>query len=498
MKTKHYIVNQTIGGISFFLITLAQASTPVWTITPVSGSQTTQTVPQNTTAQIQYLVQNQSSKSKSLAMQPMQGIKQAELCQLAPKGQPSSSCILTLVITGKQLPQNGIHGGPILCQINADNSPNPNQCYQPSQQSSLNISKGPAVNASIIVTPLSLSFTAGSNGQLTVTNSLSSKVQAVNVTAKIPLVSNIFMESSNCPANLDIGASCIITLSSSIQEGPTSIAVTSENTNTVNVDVTVLSQPIISIISPIQRNRIVTVAGQTPLSLVIANDPGSVVNANNITVTNKTACPDLTVDNSDCISVAPGDTCTLQLASNTPYEPCTITIAGSNTANPSPSSAIAFFYLDGLVFETDGQGGKVVRDSSAEFSSPWTSSSAFIGSSASPTNGAGNTEAIVADSSCFNAPNECAAQQCRNIDIQQVWYLPAVDELWDVWGSLCLIQQPNNPSCKFDEFSAGTYWSSTQGDQFQSWYVSFPSGSKSHTNKPDQLGVRCIRTFTFP
>ncbi|AWN75799.1 DUF1566 domain-containing protein [Legionella anisa] len=344
--------------------------------------------------------------------------------------------------------------------------------------------------ATISVNPTTLLFAENSTGLVTVTNSAGSPVAAENIAATIPGGSNISVQSTTCGASLAIGASCTITFTASAAEGPTTIPIAGGNTNTVNVDVTVTSQPQISITNPIQQERVVTVSG-AGLSLEITNDAGSAVNANAITVSNMAACPNLSVDDSNCASVAPGATCTLELTSNTPYAPCTITVSGSNTAN-SPQTLIAFFHLGGLVFEESGGSGKVVIDVAQGFDSRWTSFYTIIAGATSLDDGVANTDAIVADVACTGSPSECAAQRCR--DISADWYLPARNELSAVHSALCSnLAIP----CNFGGFSTAFYWSSSQLDLTIARGVIFPSGNSININdKFSELPVRCTRTFT--
>jgi hypothetical protein len=348
----------------------------------------------------------------------------------------------------------------------------------------------PIPMATISVNPTTLLFAENSTGDVTVTNDAGSPVAANNVVATIPGLSNISVQSTTCGASLAIGASCTITFASGTQEGPTTIPIAGDNTNTVNVDVTVTSQPQISITNPVQQNRVVTVSSMTPLSLEITNNAGSAVNANAITVSNKTACPNLSVDDSNCTSVAPGATCTLELTSNTPYAPCTITVSGSNTAN-SPTTLIAFSHLGGLVFEESGGSGKVVIDMAQGFTGLWTGIFSNIAGATSLNDGVANTNAIVADAACSSDPNNCAAQRCRNIGAD--WYLPARNELSTVHSALCSnLAIP----CNFGGFSSAFYWSSSQLDNVSAWSVNFPSGFDLLGNKVNVRPVRCVRAFT--
>lgn len=584
---RNTLVNKILMGLLFSLLwTGTQAAKPLWTIVPAPGSNPTQTVPENGVANVLYVVQNQSNKSKKLVMQPIPGIAQVTPCQLTPKGRAGDSCTLNLAITGSVLPDGGVHGGPILCQANFDNSPNPNQCYRPSDVNSLNIAPESVTTASITLNPSALNFVAGNNGLITITNNAGSAVAANNVSATIPGGSAISVQSSTCGVILAIGASCTITFTASVAEGPTNIAISGsntntanvevsvtsvpmatigvnpttllfevnsigsvtvtnnassivaannisvtipggsaisvqsttcgtslaigasctitftagtqegptplsiagDNTNTVNANVTVTTQPILSITAPIQQSRVVEVLGAS-LSLVIHNDVASLFNANMITVNNKAACPNLSVDDSACTSVAPGATCTLLLTSNTPYAPCMITVGGSNTVG-DPGTLIAFSYLGGLVFEESGGSGKIVNE--INDISSWTTSFSNITGAVSLDDGATNTDAIVLDANCTTASNTCAALICRNISPD--WYLPAINELTAIYGSLC---SNSTFPCNFGDFIGmnKNYWSSSQVNNVAARNFTFEYGYQLQGAKNFGDRVRCIRYF---
>ncbi|HFE8541378.1 DUF1566 domain-containing protein [Legionella pneumophila] len=485
MSIKNLMIRIFIGVSTLFMLDAASAGIPLWTFTPRSA--TTLQVPVNGFATIQYTIKNQSSRSHRLVIIPVSGLSQTAPCQLAPTGSIGDTCTLSLVVTGSALPKAGISGGPSLCQANPNGSPNPNLCYQPSATNSLNLSVGPAIS-NISVTPATLLFAENSSGTITITNTVDSPVAASNVMASIPGGSNISVQNSTCPSNLAVGASCTITFASGVQEGPVPIPVAGSNTNTVITLVTVTSQPTISISAPILANRVIEVGVLTPLILTITNDVSSLVNANNITISNQTNCPDVTFDDSNCTSIAPGSSCNLELNSPTPYIPCTITISGSNTAN-SPTTPIAFQFLDGLVFETNGVNGKVVSLLATEFNDiNWTQTDADIAGTSDPNNGVTNTANIVADPSCSNNPLNCAANRCRTLGL--VWYLPAINELQAVAAILC----PGG-TCNFGGFANDAYWSSTQAGINDAQGNSFPNVNTVLHPKNDQDRVRCIRAF---
>ncbi len=288
-----------------------------------------------------YRVTNQTKITRTLTTVPIQGVEQVTTAGNCPSPftlGPNEACLLELEIRGEEVPPGGIQGGPQGCKTQGpgNNSPNPFLCSQPATGNQLKVSRGPSL-AILSVNPTTLLFAENSTGEVTVTNSADSPKSATNVVAQIPGVSSISVQSTTCGSSLPIGASCAIIFASGSQEGPTAIPVAGDNTNTVNVDVTVTSQPQISITNPMQQSRVVTVSGAA-LSLEVTNDAGSAVNANAITVSNPGTCTDLSVNDSNCTSVAPGGSCNLLLTSPTPYAPCTITISGDNTANSLHSS----------------------------------------------------------------------------------------------------------------------------------------------------------------
>ncbi len=492
MKLTRSIRQLSIGLVVFFIMSTAYAAYPLWTFTPNPIYPPQVSINATQSATVVYSVQNQSREARSLVIKPIPGLVQTTTCQVTPQGQAGSSCFLTLAVTGSALPKEGVHTGPVLCQANSNGTPNPNQCYQPSAGDSLNITlTNPSAGVTISVAPFVLVLAEHSTETVTVTNSPTSSAAANNVIATIPAGSNMSIQSTTCGSSLAIGANCTITFAATTQEGPTTIPVKGDNTNTANVYALVTDQPIINITGPAQQSRIVSTDGVTTLNLEVTNDSDSVFNANNITVTDKTFCPNLSVDASNCTSVAPGASCQLALSTTTPYEPCTITIGGSNTAN-SPTTLIAFSHLGGLVFQKSGANGKVVIDVGSEFTSEWTfPSKSDIPSAMSDDDGLSNTNAIVANSACTNQTANCAAYRCRGIGAD--WYLPAKNELQAAIVALC---PGSTYPCDFGSFSSTFYWSSTQWFAATNAYsVDVPDANFGPGDKWSSQPVRCIRDF---
>ena len=342
-----------------------------------------------------------------------------------------------------------------------------------------------AALANLSVTPSTLTFASSGTGSVTVTN-ISVGAAATNVAAAIPGGSTFSVQSTTCGLLLPPTASCTFTFANPVEEGPTTVSIT-HDAGARSVTLTTVAAPMIAISGPVQQSRVIAVSGAA-LSLEVTNDAGSAVSATGITVSNKAAVPNVVVDDSDCLTVAPGASCTLELTSNTPYAPATITIGGSNTAN-SPQTLIVFSHLGGLVFEESGGAGKIVIDVAQEFTSRWTSALSSTGAS-SLDDGVANTNTIVVDAACSNDPANCAAQQCRNISAD--WSLPARNELTAIHSALC---SNSATPCNAGGFAASSYWSSTELNPLDASTVIFPSGGTAIDDKLMANPVRCVRPF---
>jgi len=101
----------------------------------------------------------------------------------------------------------------------------------------------------------------------------------------------------------------------------------------------------------------------------------------------------------------------------------------------------------------------------------------------SATNGAANQQWIVDNETLSQYP---AFELCENLDRHghQDWYLPARNELRDVLYA--------NRSA-IGGFTTGWYWSSTEYNSYDAWYVTFTNGYKNRYTKYDTNDVRCVR-----
>jgi hypothetical protein len=169
------ILNRKLPSMALLccVTTLTQAHVPVWTLVPLTP--TALTLTNMETATIQYKVYNQSIKSHQLAiLSKTAALVQTTPCVLSPRGTPGDTCVLSLLVSGRELSASGLKGGPILCQTDVNNHPNPNQCYLPSGGNELDITlvnNGPIVS-SYIVTP------STTDGNVTVSPNLPQPISA--------------------------------------------------------------------------------------------------------------------------------------------------------------------------------------------------------------------------------------------------------------------------------------------------------------------------------
>lgn len=215
MKSSRFIFSILAGCSAFFVTTTGEAGIPLWTFIPDADFPPALTVSASGTATVKYTVINNSTKAHTLVIKPTNGLSQAAACTLAPKG----SCELSLLVNGSTLPANGISEGPVLCQTNADGSPNGLQCYQPSQANILRINRTPGtalLNASVTNLALSVSgltldgLPSGQARIITITNS--GDGPATGLALNYPLWPAGTSASSNCGSSLAAGASCTITV----------------------------------------------------------------------------------------------------------------------------------------------------------------------------------------------------------------------------------------------------------------------------------------------
>lgn len=190
--------------VSFTLLckTQAFAGSPPWTFSAPNPNQAL--IARGQTETVTYTVTNLANRTKNLVLKTTAGLR-ASACNLPSKG---STCTLTLTINGNSVPQDGIHGGPVLCEQS-----NPNQCYQPPSQHQLNIALAATTVGHLVLmeagTPInSLSLRPGESGTLVLQNTGWASVNAL--TTNRPFGWQAYFI-NNCPATLGPQQSCTIT-----------------------------------------------------------------------------------------------------------------------------------------------------------------------------------------------------------------------------------------------------------------------------------------------
>ncbi|MFY7698571.1 MAG: hypothetical protein ACOVQX_07190 [Legionella sp.] len=314
-----------------------QAGEPLWSIVPAPGSYPSQPIPENDTVTVTYVVENQSTKPKQLVMQAIPGIEQPKECQLAPKGQYGSSCILSLVITGKKMPVNGIHGGPVLCQANANGSANPNQCYQPTGSHVLQLKRSAPTTTTITATADKqdgslISLTSGDKATITVKNDGNGNTVAKNIQVTVQNNNYFSVTVDRCQRSLEPGKTCSIELTANQTTTAhlPSIEIAGENTNKIsfNIEVKPKPEPMVPII--VTPASLTLTAGGTG-GITVRNDSDSTAENIKVDISNVKG---ITLDSNTCTSLGRNNTCQFSLkASDQPTSGSgTITVKGDNTA----------------------------------------------------------------------------------------------------------------------------------------------------------------------
>ncbi|HFE8371486.1 TPA: DUF1566 domain-containing protein [Legionella pneumophila] len=478
---KHTLMNRVlICLLSCLMMTTVHAAKPLWTLTPAAGSNPTQTVAEKGTANVQYIVQNQSHKSKRLAILAIPGVKQTAPCQIAPKGQLGSSCTLNLAINGSSLPKKGVHGGPALCQTNPDGSPNPNQCYQPAANHVLNLSLAqtpPNTTLSISLNTLALATqgiltdASGAGNQasrarkLIITNTGEVTAMDVNYTIAPALPAGTMVSPLSC-GNIPAGGTCELT-------------VTPGNTPSAAADMA----PVPSVLT-VRGGNTPTAVSSNIIVLTYGNryQGGFVF-----------AIDDTTVD--------------------------TMSVGGKVAAFTDQAAP----FPNGIIWSSNGMGGTAfdaipgIDETSTEATPspalPNPNPLNFVGCNGA-TDGLCNVGNIFKQYPTIST-NEYAAGLCSaTIEGFNDWYLPAICEMGfddgvgtpsgcGTQASPTLQNMQSNLVDNGDVGSlAGFDWSSTEvsfNPQDVAWLQVFAVGGSGQgtTNKVNPVGVRCVRALTI-
>lgn len=144
--------------------------------------------------------------------------------------------------------------------------------------------------------------------------------------------------------------------------------------------------------------------------------------------------------------------------------------------------------VKGVIYYSTGSVIKIVTADESE--AEWGYYGILTGAN-SRTDGVANTNKIAAESP--------AAKWCR--DKGSAWYLPALDELKDVYNIVSKLNETlSSPSVGGTQFSTGSYWSSTEyevsGRYYSAWFIYFGNGNSLHSDSRSQANhVRAVRAL---
>ncbi|MFM8513909.1 MAG: DUF1566 domain-containing protein, partial [Bacteroidota bacterium] len=159
----------------------------------------------------------------------------------------------------------------------------------------------------------------------------------------------------------------------------------------------------------------------------------------------------------------------------------------SFTTDTTSAMYIGKPYAGGIVFDLDssGQHGLVCAPSN-QGSFPWGSDGTDIqNTSTAAGTGAINTAYIMGG--CSQRP--IAASVCSDLVLNGYsdWYLPSLGELQMMYSRLYLQG--------LGGFGGSWYWSSSQVNPINAWFMNFYNGFVDYNDKDDYVQVRAVRAF---
>lgn len=507
MKRRLFISKMIVGIASLLLIGAAQANKVLWKITPLT--ETTLSVPTNSSATVLYHITNQSKKTLTLQMKPIQGVTQitkgTEVCgKTFTLDAKNPSCILSLRIEGDKLRDTHANK-PIICQKKPVYS-----CEQSAKENQLNLQQAPPTEKailSIIGEPaqvlmgnpctgsthyasctLSL-ITNGPSGTFTIFNN-SKTVTARDITSNFTgtALAGRVTETGNSCALLAPQQPCVLTYTPGGTATPqTNFTIKGKNTSAITAAITINSSFVLTSINPTtgaaSGGTAVTLTGSglTGTTAVTFNGiPATnvhVVNATTVTaVTPAHAVGSVTVQ----ISAPTG---TASLANGYTYV---------TTAVGQPSSGGIIACLGG------GTQNLITAPSNNSSSIEWGGAGDFT-NTPSTDDGATNTTTIVAVVG-NNGGTPYAAQLCDTYQVDSQgntpcqtgnacysdWFLPATNQLTCLYDNQITI----------GGFNVTNYWGSTELGPDSAFSIDFTSGSQQAESKNTTNNVRCVRSFT--
>lgn len=237
------------------------AGTPLWDVRVSPGYSPEHMLSNTASVTVQYTITNFANRSLKLLMLPEQGLATSDTCILTPRNQVGSSCTVNITVTGAQVPERGIHSGPVFCAATSNNTPDKNQCYRPASTNQLSITKTNinsasltlSVNALTLAKQGALTAASGAGNQVSktrkivITNNSSETAYAVGYSFDPVLPAGTTTSPSSC-GDLSAGDTCIISIipgtNASGMPGsiptPSVMTVTGSNTSAVTASIIIL------------------------------------------------------------------------------------------------------------------------------------------------------------------------------------------------------------------------------------------------------------------
>ncbi|MDP1604135.1 MAG: IPT/TIG domain-containing protein [Legionella sp.] len=482
---------------SGLMFTTAYAGTPLWTFVPLTT--TTIEVPANGTATVQYQVTNQSSRTHTLSLQPLQGVTQTTagpgLCGNPFVLRGKNACILSLQINGSQL-SNPIVQGPVVCQESSATL-----CYQPDANNILRITQGSEITDAVITvtgSPLTLTVN-GSTGQLTINNT-STQVAATNITSDFTgtaLDGNV-TETGNTCAVVAPNASCTLTYTPGNTVVPqTSFTIQGTNTNALTAAIAIQSGSTLTGINPSSGSA----SGGTGVTLTGTGLTG----ATGVTFDGVAATGVNVVNSTTVTAVTPAHVAgVVDVVIATPAGGATLTNGYTYL-----TTAIGQNADGGVIACLNGGLNNLIAYPADNGTVQWGAGVVIGVTAQSTTNGSTNTSAIV-NILGNNGGTPYAAKVCNDLQVDSQgnttcqagnicyndWFLPAGSNLTASGQLNCLYTN----RVAIGGFGVADYWSSTENstDAINSAMAqNFGGvGNQSSVNKGTSLRFRCVRAFT--
>lgn len=172
----------------------------------------------------------------------------------------------------------------------------------------------------------------------------------------------------------------------------------------------------------------------------------------------------------------------------------TLTLSdGGSVVLPFPDYHVGDLYAGGVIFYVEGNGEHGLVVSATDISTSAVYGQNFVTTGASSSwNGQANSDLLSVGASVGDAVELVSVLSLDGFDD---WYLPSVDELSLIYANRYVISKVLS-SVSGADLMVGHYWSSTEYDSQNAYYISFHIGDvSSNGGKSLSKYVRAIRAF---